>query len=133
MTGVTDLNQLLRDMTPELDGEIYGYAVVPLEQALPPVDQVFAIIREEEGMTVVATHMVLQGIGLQPTEQWARISLKIHSSLSAVGLTAAFATALGKYGISANVIAGFHHDHIFVQWDRRHDAMQALLELSKIN
>jgi uncharacterized protein len=133
MTGITDLNQLLRDMTPELDVEIYGYAVVPLEQALPPVDQVFAIIREEEGMTVVATHMVLQGIGLQPTEQWARISLKIHSSLSAVGLTAAFATALGKYGISANVIAGFHHDHIFVQWDRRHDAMNALQELSKTN
>ena len=49
----------------------------------------------------------------------------------AEGLTAAFAGALGREGISCNVIAGVHHDHLFVQWDRREDAMAALWGLSR--
>ncbi len=54
----------------------------------------------------------------------------MHSDLAAVGLTAAFATALAAEGLSCNVIAGVHHDHLFVPWDRRVDAMAALERLS---
>jgi len=36
------------------------------------------------------------------------ISLHVHSSLDTVGLTAAFSTALGNAGTSANVVAAFH-------------------------
>ncbi len=64
-------------------------------------------------------------------EPWARISLTLHSDLAAVGLTAAFAAALAAAGISANVVAGFYHDHIFVPWERRGDAMEALHALSR--
>jgi hypothetical protein len=49
--------------------------------------------------------------------------------LDAVGLTAAFAKALTDAGISSNVVAALYHDHIFVQWDRRDDAMKALKSL----
>ncbi len=42
------------------------------------------------------------------------ITLNVHSSLEAVGSTAAFATALGEAGISCNVLAGYFHDHILV-------------------
>lgn len=91
----------------------------------------FATVREDEGMTVIATVEDLKTSGITLDSHWARITLQVHSALSAVGLTASFATALGKHGISANVVAGHHHDHIFVQWDRRHHALSALLELTK--
>ena len=53
----------------------------------------------------------------------------MHSSLAAVGLTAAFAKALAGEGISCNVIAGFHHDHLFVA---EADAERALTRLQRL-
>ncbi len=47
-----------------------------------------------------------------------QITLTVHSSLDAVGLTAAVATKLASYGISANVVAAYYHDHIFVQTEK---------------
>jgi uncharacterized protein len=130
MEGETDLARLLQSMTPILDADPYGYVVAKAEFALARIET-FATVQEAEGLTIIAKASALRGVGYEVTSEWARISLKIHSSLQAVGLTAAFATALGKVGVSANVIAGYYHDHIFVQWDRRHDAMSALLALSR--
>jgi hypothetical protein len=58
------------------------------------------------------------------------ITLTVHSSLEAVGLTAAFSTALGDAGISCNVLTGLHHDHVLVPVGRRDDAVTVLRELS---
>lgn len=118
----TNLTILLRTMEPTLHPEPYGFAV--REGVLP--FRPFATVAEDEGLTVVAPLAVL-GEG----EAWARISLTVLSDLSAVGLTAAFAAALGREGISCNVIAGLHHDHLFVPWDRRFDAVAALEALSR--
>lgn len=126
--GETDLAVLLATMEPVLLPEPYGYAVWT-GGALPV--HPFAAIREAEGMTVVAPLAEMRTAGMV-SEPWARISLTVHSDLAAVGLTAAFAGALGRVGISCNVIAGYHHDHLFVQWDRRADAMAALWELSGV-
>jgi uncharacterized protein len=123
--GETDLAALLRGMEPILHTAPYGFAVG--EGALP--FRVFATVAEEEGLTVVADLAALRAAGLL-SDPWARISLTVHSDLEAVGLTAAFATALAGEGISCNVIAGVHHDHIFVQWDRRDDAMRVLKALA---
>jgi len=62
----------------------------------------------------------------EPTGEWARISLGVHSSLEAVGLTAILSARLAEAGISANIVAALHHDHIFVPWDRRDEALAAL-------
>ena len=59
------------------------------------------------------------------------ITLRIHSSLEAVGLTAAVATKLAKAGITANVVAAYFHDHIFVPVERADEAVKLLLEFSK--
>lgn len=85
----------------------------------PPLGDAFALIRETEGYTAI-----------RPGSGWARITLTIYSSLDAVGLTAAVAGALADRGISANVVAAFHHDHLFVPWDRRDEAMALLRMLS---
>ncbi len=117
---MSDLAALLREMRPVLHATPYGFTVAVPDA--PPPSGAFALIHEDEGLTVIA-----------PDQQggWARISLSVHSSLSVVGLTAAFAGALAEVGISCNAIAGYHHDHLFVPWDRRHDAMAALAALSE--
>lgn len=120
--GEKDLQVLLRTMEPVLFPAPYGFAV--WQGPLP--EGIFATVAEAEGLTVVAPLSVLGG-----GEPWARISLTVHSDLAAVGLTAAFAGALGREGISCNVIAGVHHDHLFVQWERRFDAVAALEALSR--
>jgi len=123
----SDLTVLLRTMEPVLFPEPYGYAVCN-DGAL--LITPFATITEAEGLTVVAPLAEVWAAGMT-SAAWARISLTVHSDLAAVGLTAAFATALGAQGISCNVIAGYHHDHLFVQWDRRADALEALIGLTR--
>jgi hypothetical protein len=121
----TDLDVLLQTMEPLLFPQPYGYAVWAGPLPFAP----FATIAEAEGVTVVALLADMETAGMT-SDPWARISLTVHSDLAAVGLTAAFAGALGRVGISCNVIAGYHHDHLFVQWDRRADALAALKALS---
>ena len=128
MAGTTDLTQLLRTLEPVLrDGEFVYATVVDVPTGLP----VEATVREPEGLTVVVRRDAadIHGIGYDYVAAW--ITLTVHSSLEAVGLTAAFATALGREGISCNVLAGHHHDHILVATadaERAMDVLHALAE-----
>ena len=125
MSGENNLQVLLSTMEPVLDENPFGFVSLSSDNNLLATMVPFAIIRENEGVTIVMPLAELEQRSLV-SEAWAKISLTIHSSLSAVGLTAAIATALGKENISANVVAGYYHDHFFVQWDRRFDAMEVL-------
>lgn len=130
MSGETDLSVLIRSMEPVLSINRYGYVSVPKGQTVPAGCSPFAVICEDEGLTLVAPFDELAALGHPSDAEWARISLTVHSELSAVGLTAAFARALGDAGISANVIAGYYHDHIFVPWGKREAAVAALRALA---
>jgi uncharacterized protein len=88
-------------------------------------------VREDEGLTVVVNEATAVSSGLAAGPPMRMITLTVYSDLEAVGLTAAFAEALTSAGVSANVVAGYHHDHIFVP---RHDAdkaMSALITLQR--
>jgi hypothetical protein len=113
-------------MEPVLYPEPWGFAVWA-GQTLP--EAAFALIREAEGTTLIAPVLELAGLDHGPA--MARISLTIHSALEAVGLTAAISGALAAEGISANVVAAFHHDHLFVPWARRMAAMAVLRDLAR--
>ena len=128
MAGESDLARLLQGMAPVLSLEAWGFA--PWTGRVLP-DTAFALIREAEGMTLIAPAQVLKALALDPGPEMARISLTVHSTLEAVGLTAAISAALAVEGISANVVAGYHHDHIFLPWARREDAMAALWQLTR--
>jgi len=130
MSGETDLSVLIRSMEPVLSANRYGYVSLAKGQPVPAGCAPFAVICEDEGLTLVAPFDELVALGHPSDAEWARISLTVHSSLSAVGLTAAFARALGDAGISANVIAGYYHDHIFVSWAQREAAVAALQALA---
>jgi hypothetical protein len=57
------------------------------------------------------------------------ITLNVFSSLEGVGLTAAVSTALGDNGIPCNMVAAFHHDHVFLPSEMCGQAMEILLSL----
>ena len=127
--AVSDLAVLLATMEPQLYPGEYGFSCVA---ALPVGCPVFATVAEEEGLTLVALVGDLAAAGVAYQGGWARISLTVQSDLAAVGLTAAIATALTGQGISANVIAGFHHDHVFVQAGRAEDAVAVMRGLASV-
>lgn len=127
MTGETDLAKLLKGMAPELRGLDWGYAVA---DAVPASVTAFATVREDEELTLIAPMAQLAAAGLAAQGPLARITLTIHSALEAVGLTAAVSGALAGEGISANMVAGFHHDHIFLPAGDADRAMAALRRLA---
>lgn len=128
MSGETDLSRLLSGMEPVIIGRDWGYASV--QGTPPPVAGLFATVAEAEGLTLIAPFAALVAAGLTPEGPMARITLTVHSALAAVGLTAAVSTALAGAGISANMVAGFYHDHIFLAADRADEALAVLQGLT---
>ncbi len=129
MTGETSLSALLRSMNPELNDGDYVFCTVTDSRRIEGIE-VIGSFREREGLTVILERSQAQQLGLDCDYVMAWITLTVHSSLAAVGLTAAFASALGQAGISCNVVAGFYHDHLFVGKDDAQEAMTALRGLA---
>ena len=128
--GETNLEVLIRNMEPVLnEGEYVFASVTDIEKI--PRSMTICEVKEKEGMTIVVTKKDAEQLGLAIDFVAAWITLNIHSSLDAVGLTAAFATALGKNNISCNVIAGYYHDHIFVATKDAEKAMEVLWGMTK--
>ncbi|MFK8021673.1 MAG: ACT domain-containing protein [Pseudomonadales bacterium] len=131
MTGIVELDELLSSMSPELMAEEYAFCTVDGELRDYLHLQPLATFIEAEGLTLVVTIKAAEKQGLAYEGVFKRITLTVHSSLEAVGLTAAIATRLSASGISANVIAAYYHDHVFVQADKADEALLALNEFSK--
>jgi dihydrofolate reductase len=126
---VSDLRVLLTSMRPHLhDGE-YVFCSLP-GGTVPDGVRPVATMREEEGLTVVLPAAEALAAELDGSFRCAWITLEVRSALYAVGLTAAVATALTTDGIACNVIAGAHHDHLFVPYDAAARAIAALEALA---
>ncbi len=122
--SVTDLKSMLTGMKPKLCKRAWCFHAIADPTFIP--DTAFAFIREEEGVSAI----IPAPAATAKAPQFARITLQVHSDLEGVGLTAAVATSLATSGIACNVIAGLHHDHLFVPWDRREEALDLLNKLS---
>ncbi|MFJ5232311.1 ACT domain-containing protein [Kitasatospora sp. NPDC088391] len=124
MAGERDLQKLLSGMHPVRNPGRYVYCTLPgkVPTGLRPV----VTVAEPEGVTFVVAQEEADALGLPYSFVAAWLTLQVHSALDAVGLTAAVATALADRGVSCNVVAGFHHDHLFVPV---HDADRALAAL----
>ena len=129
MAGETALTTLLRSMSPQLNDGDYVFCTLP-DQRIPTGCEVIGSFREQEGLTVIVERQQAEQAGLAFDYVAAWITLNVHSALEAVGLTAAFASALGQAGISCNVIAGYYHDHLFVGRADAERAMQVLRQLA---
>jgi len=115
-------------MEPVLNPGVFAFVSVRNEDELKSV-RVAASIWESEGYSAIIAETDASALGLPVLFRAAWITLTVASDLLAVGLTAVFASALGKAGISCNVVAGAYHDHIFVPVERADDAINALKEL----
>ncbi|QIQ06518.1 ACT domain-containing protein [Streptomyces liangshanensis] len=140
MSGETDLRALLSGMRPELNPGRYVFTTVahPVTSdgpaGIPPgvplgVTPVVTVA-EPEGLTLVARLEEAEAAGLPYDYVAGWITLRVHSALEAVGLTAAVAQELASAGVSCNVVAGFHHDHLFVPYERAADAVGLLERLA---
>lgn len=121
--GETDLQRLLAGLAPELAARPRAIRSQAADASVPA--GTIMLFREEEGVTTVVEVD-------ESTDEplWAQITLRIHSSLEAVGMMAAIATALAARDIPCNAVSAYYHDHLFVPWPRRDDAIAALQALT---
>ena len=120
---VRDTDAMIAGMDPALVPGDVAFASFP--SADPgALAEARALVREAEGVTLVLPfgHPALPEGALAMRQ----ITLRVASALDGVGLTAAVATALAERDIPCNVIAGFHHDHLFVPADRAEEALEVL-------
>ena len=126
-----DLNifSLIKNMQPQLHEGTYVFCTVP-EIGIEILQNCIMIFKEEEGFTLILDKQYADKVAIQDQYVAAWITLKVNSSLEATGFTAAFSVALSDKGISCNVVAAYHHDHIFVALNDGEKAMNALKNLS---
>lgn len=131
MAGETDLSKILASLAPKLHDEAYIFCTIGNGRyGDHPELEPIASFMEAEGLTLVIPRHRADEHGIAYEAVFKCITLSVHSSLEAVGLTAGVATKLAAKGISANVIAAFYHDHVFVQAHRAEEALAALGELA---
>ncbi|ROO86310.1 hypothetical protein EDD29_3874 [Actinocorallia herbida] len=129
MTPETDLAKLLAGMRPGLSPGRYVFTSVPgpVPAGLAPI----VTVAEDEGLTLVLRQEEADAACLPYDYVAARITLRVHSALAAVGLTAAVSRVLAEAGLSCNVVAGFHHDHLFVPHEAADRAVALLTALAE--
>lgn len=124
--GETDLARLLAGLAPALAP--YPRVIRTQAHDAPMPAGALLWFREDEAATVIVE---IEDDGSHPDDaHWAQVVLRIHSCLEAVGMMAAISTALAERGIPCNVVSAYFHDHLFVPWARREDALAALAALS---
>ena len=129
MTGEKDLVILLKTMKPKQNMGDFVFCTV---NSLATIDfeHIILIFKEDEGYTIILKKETADNLKLKYSFVASWITLTIHSSLEAVGLTASFSKALSDEGISCNVIAAYHHDHLFVDKKDTNKAMDILNRFS---
>lgn len=130
MSGVLELDDLLRSIAPEVQRGEYVFCTVQGCVADFALLEPLMCFAEAEGLTLILPVTKAREAGLAFDGIFKQMTLTVHSSLEAVGLTAAVAAKLTAHNISANVVAAFYHDHIFVPADKADAALLALQEFS---
>jgi hypothetical protein len=128
-SGETDLARLLAGLSPVVASR--PRAIRTQASDVPAPSGAIMLFREEEGVTVIVESDPADQESGGDEPLWAQITIRIHSSLDAVGMMAAISTALTQRDIPCNAVSAYYHDHLFVPWSRRDDALAALVELSK--
>ena len=129
MPGESDLNIILKTLKPFLHNGEYVFCQVP-DQFPIDLNDIISYFKEGEGVTIILSKTTADRFKLPYSFVSAWITLRVHSSLESVGLTAAFSNALAAAGISCNVVAAYFHDHIFVDIKDAQKTMEVLEGIS---
>ncbi|MFT3942208.1 MAG: ACT domain-containing protein [Ancrocorticia sp.] len=123
---IMNLDEILASLSVSRRGD-FVYATV---EAVPDGIPVLAAIWETEGLSVVVPVEAAEKLGTPAEPVFTCLTLDVYSALESVGLTATVATELADHGISCNVIAGLHHDHLLVPVTRADEAVRLLEALA---
>ncbi len=128
MSGITDLQETLKSIKVSCDNIEYGFTSIS-DENLVERDKVLATFHENGKLAIIAPVEYLKSKNIDNEGPYAKLTIDVHTSLELVGLTAVMATKLAENGISANVVAAFYSDHVFVQYDHKDKAIQLLENL----
>ncbi|MDP5031353.1 MAG: ACT domain-containing protein [Paraglaciecola sp.] len=132
MSGEKELKVLLTSMAPSLGVEEFVFCTVAHAQTVSSLGvSPKGLFEESEGTTLILQRSQAEAAQLHYSGIYRCITLNVHSSLEAVGLTAAVSKALADANISANVVAAYYHDHIFVPSEQAQEAISALNDLTQ--
>ena len=131
MVGETNLAKLVNSLSPKLNKGEYIFTTVKNTESITRSD-ILCEFKEQEGITIILSRQKPDDLNLPYDFIASWITLNVHSSLQAVGLTAAFSTELASQGISCNVISGYYHDNIFVNKKDESKAIESLKNLSVV-
>lgn len=127
MSGEKDLYTLLQNLSPVISFERFVFSFIANDSTLDWTSiHPLGSFLEAEGRTVIVQKELADTHNIPYTGVFRCITLQVHSSLEAVGLTAFVSNALAKENIPANVIAAYHHDHIFVPESKADRALEIL-------
>ena len=133
MAGETDLKAILQSLSPIMLDETYVFCtVVGASYGDYAESAPIASYQEHEGLTLVLTQESADASELEYEGLFSCITLQVHSSLESVGLTAVVTGKLAAYEISANIIAGYYHDHVFVPQAQASEALALLRNLNRV-
>lgn len=128
-SGETELSRILKTLRPRHNPGDYVFSLIE-DWSKIDLSKVVMFFKEEEGNTVIMEKELADQLKLSYSYVAGWITLSVHSSLAAVGLTAAFSSALAENGISCNVVAACYHDHLFVEKNDVERAIHILTRLS---
>ncbi|TYB84013.1 ACT domain-containing protein [Oceaniovalibus sp. ACAM 378] len=121
---------IIAGMTPTLTPGVFMFITTDDPARIKSLSfHAVSTFKEAEGMSLLVPAEVAEEAGLDAAHPMRCITLNVYSSLEGVGLTAAVSTALGDAGIPCNMIAAYHHDHVFVPSDKASKAMDVLARL----
>ncbi len=130
MPGERDLLTLLQNLKPDMHEGVFVFCTLPEGEEVPATIRPVHLFREREGTTLVIRREEAESVGMPYQYSSRLITLKVHSSLEAVGFLAAITTRLAEAGISVNPVSAFYHDHLFVPEDRAVEALHLLQTIS---
>jgi hypothetical protein len=132
MTPVGETKAMIAQMSPELRAGTVIYCTTRDDSlATRCLEGALCMFAEDEGRTFILPIDEARQLGFDTSMPMRRITLTVHSALDGVGLTAAVSAALADLGIPCNIVAAYHHDHLFVAEPAAAAALEALVTLQK--
>ena len=133
MPGQTDLKKILESIDPYLVDESFIFmttdeSLSSISNTLNPI----ASFKENEGLSIVITQATADKNAITYDSVFSCISLGVHSSLESYGLISTISRELTKNNISTNIFSGYYHDHIFVQRDKAHEALEIISKIGSL-
>lgn len=126
---VRDRLAMIRAMDPVLAPGRFVFCTVAESSALLTHAQ--ASFREDGALSLLLSVELAESEGHAIDLPMRQITLRVHSSLLGVGLTAAVASALADQSSPCNMVAAARHDHVFVPEDMAKRALSSLRDLAR--